>query len=183
MMNTELSKLCDLDEINVNCNVHNIPISGVCGEVLCGESRFLCIRCAMSMDSCIASKGHELISLSELLHRFFTRKETGNINFNRIKNLMEGVSKINKQEISQKLTNFVHNTKDNLDKKFTQVLKMLNDHITRFKENVGKQFNVVIDDLQKCKNIDSSELVLPKAYKFDQIKEFIEENEQNVNSF
>ncbi len=182
-MNSELSKLCELDDINVNCNVHNIPISGVCGEVLCGESKFLCIKCALSAESCITAKSHELISLSELLHRFFTRKETGNINFNRIKSLMEGVSKINKNEISNKLTNFVHNTKDNLDNKFNKVLKMLNDYMKNFKESVSKQFNSIVDDLQKCKNVEQNDFLLPKAYKIDDIKQFIEENEQNIISF
>ena len=181
-MNTELSNLSDLDEIDVNCNIHNIPISGICGEVMCGESKFMCIKCALSMESCIASRGHELISLSELLHRFFTRKETGNINFNRIKNLMEGVSKINKQEISQKVANYVHNTKGNIDKQFNHLLKFLQSFIKKFKEGVLKQFNVFLKNLQNCKNIEENELILPNSFKLDQIKEFIEENELNIIS-
>ena len=142
-MNTELSNLSDLDEIDVNCNIHNIPISGICGEVMCGESKYMCIKCALSMESCIASRGHELISLSELLHRFFTRKETGNINFNRIKNLMEGVSKINKQEISQKVANYVHNTKGNIDKQFNHLLKFLQSFNSAFNNSKSKLFATI----------------------------------------
>src|SRR4051794_8290479 len=98
MLDTE-PNLSQLDDINMNCSQHNLPFSGICGDSLCGEARLFCIKCALSNENCIIKNKHELISLSEILHRFFHNKEAGHLNLNRIKLLVEKVSKLNKGDI------------------------------------------------------------------------------------
>ena len=95
-MNSEFINLDNLDNLDLKCEIHEISIIGVCGDNYCPEHRFLCMQCALDIESCIMTKRHELISLSEFIHRFFLKQEKGILDINRTKSLSDIVKSINK---------------------------------------------------------------------------------------
>ena len=53
-------------EANLLCEIHNSPIGGICGETACeSQTQLLCIKCIVDAKSCIRTKSHKIISISE----------------------------------------------------------------------------------------------------------------------
>ena len=64
--------LSPLDELEFICDIHGIPSIGLCSNSLCNEkTKFLCMKCIKSGKTCITKEKHELITISEMLFRFF----------------------------------------------------------------------------------------------------------------
>ena len=67
------------DSLEIKCEIHGIPCLGLCSNSLCNsETKFLCMKCIKSGKTCITKEKHELITISELLHRFFKSEEDKN---------------------------------------------------------------------------------------------------------
>lgn len=75
-MNSITELLSPLDDLEIICEEHGIPCLGLCSNILCKEkTRFLCMKCIKSQNTCITKEKHELVSLSEMLFRFMKKKE------------------------------------------------------------------------------------------------------------
>jgi hypothetical protein len=107
-------QLTPLDEINIYCPAHESPAIGVCGDNLCKEHKFYCMKCAKSKDSCISQSNHELVCLSELLYRFFVKQETKTINLAEINNMIDAIKDTDRLEITKSLSDFTRSVENNL---------------------------------------------------------------------
>jgi hypothetical protein len=60
-----------MDDLNFMCELHNCPFGGVCSDLLCIENNpLLCIKCAISENSCIRKFNHELITIEEFTKKY-----------------------------------------------------------------------------------------------------------------
>lgn len=60
-----------MDDLNFMCEIHTCPIGGVCSDLLCKENNpLLCIKCAISENSCIRKFNHELITIEEFTKKY-----------------------------------------------------------------------------------------------------------------
>ena len=103
-MDSLSSTLTPFDDYNIKCIDHDTPSIGICGEYLCKERKFVCMRCRTEENTCITKQNHELISLSELLYRFFLKQETKAIDLIEINSMMESLKEMNQSEIIKKLS-------------------------------------------------------------------------------
>ena len=81
--------LSSFDDIEIICSVHKLPAIGICAEYYCSSSRFYCMKCIKEGITCITKENHELISLSELLYRFFIKPENKTIDLQELNSLVE----------------------------------------------------------------------------------------------
>lgn len=78
-MNSLSDELSNLDDLEIYCLQHEIPCIGICSKFNCNQKpRFFCMKCIKSGNTCITQQKHELISLSEILFRFYKNQDTLN---------------------------------------------------------------------------------------------------------
>ena len=71
--------LSPFDSLELNCEIHGIPCLGLCSNSLCNlKTKLLCMKCIKSGTTCITKEKHELITISELLYRFFKLDDNKN---------------------------------------------------------------------------------------------------------
>jgi WD40 repeat protein len=149
-MDSLSSSLTSFDDININCVVHEIPSIGVCADYFCKEKKFFCMRCIADKDTCITISNHELVSLSELLYRFFIKQETKAIDLVEINSMMEALKEFERSEITKNLSDFTKSCQLNISKfndDFNQSLKdqletVKNDNIVQFQQLNNKIKNI-----------------------------------------
>jgi hypothetical protein len=144
------------DDMNIICDIHNIPSIGICGDYFCRERKFFCLKCVKQDDTCITSSKHELVSLSELLYRFFLKQETKSIDLIEINSMMETLKLIDRMEINKNISDFIKNCQNN-------VSKVTDDLIFNMREEILSANNT---------NSDNMKNLISKNYDFDQY-EFI----------
>jgi WD40 repeat protein len=115
-MDSLSSSLTSFDDINIICPIHDLTSIGVCGDYFCKERRFFCMKCINQTDTCIVSNKHELVSLSELLYRFFIKQENKAIDLVEINTMMEALKEIDRMEITKNLSDFTKSCQINIDK-------------------------------------------------------------------
>jgi hypothetical protein len=143
------STLTTFDDINIKCQTHDIPSIGVCGDYFCKERRFLCMKCIKDIDSCINSQKHELISLSELLYRFFLKQETKAIDLVEINTMMESLKQIDRMEITKNLSDFTKNCQFGIEKVTDDFIFNLKEAIEGAKNSNSKNLVSVGEILTK----------------------------------
>lgn len=154
------SVLSSFDEIEINCSVHKIPAIGICAEYYCGSSRFYCMKCIKEGISCITKDHHELISLSELLYRFFIKPESKTIDLQELNSLVEVIKDIEQKEMDLSINQFLSNFTKTVDK-------------------IQENLNATVD-------LSIQRLVLDNKNKISDIKKLITLNDkekEDVNKF
>jgi len=142
-MDSLSTNLTPFDDYNIYCKDHDKPALGVCGEYLCKERRFFCMVCVRNEDICITNQHHELISLSELLYRFFIKQETKAIDLVEINSMMESLKEMNQSEIKMKLSEFSQNLQNKLEKSLKNFSFLLQDKINQNKISINTMLHKI----------------------------------------
>ena len=145
--------LSPLDDIEYICDTHGIPCIGVCGSSSCKEkSKFLCIKCIKAGDTCITKQKHELVTLSEMIYRFFLKMENKSLDLLQIQTMEKIIQKLNEEDFNNILSNYKTVQSMNI-KKYDEIKKLFSDIVTdliqTFKNNNISELN---DIKYKLKN-------------------------------
>lgn len=145
--------LSPLDDIEYICDTHGIPCIGVCGSSSCKEkSKFLCIKCIKAGDTCITKQKHELVTLSEMIYRFFLKMENKSLDLLQIQTMEKIIQKLNEEDFNNILSNYKTVQSMNI-KKYEEIKKLFLDIVTdliqTFKNNNISELN---DIKYKLKN-------------------------------
>ena len=108
--------LSSFDDIEITCSVHKLPAIGICAEYYCSSSRFYCMKCIKEGITCITKENHELISLSELLYRFFIKPENKTIDLQELNSLVEVIKDFDQKEMDMSLAQFLSNSSKTIEK-------------------------------------------------------------------
>ena len=165
--------LSPLDNIEYICDTHGIPCIGVCSNSSCKDkTKFLCIKCIKSGNTCITKEKHELVTLSEMIYRFFLKIENKSLDFIQIQTMEKIIKKITDEEYNNILSNYKE-SQSITAKKYDEVKKIFSDIITdliqTFKNNNISELNNLkfkIKNLPDCNNNPDIQLIfsmkLPK---------------------
>ena len=122
--------LSPFDNLELFCEEHGIPCIGLCSNYLCEEKvKFLCMKCIKSGKTCITREKHELITLSEMLYRFFIKEENKSIDLLEIQKMNQIIKEYEKGELNNVLTQFKTIKEENKEK-MTQIQNALINLIT-----------------------------------------------------
>ena len=133
-MDSISSTISSFDDMNIVCDTHNIPSIGVCGDYFCRERKFFCMKCVKEDDTCITHSRHELVSLSELLYRFFLKQETKSIDLIEINSMMETLKMIDRLEINKNISDFIKNCQSHVGKACDDLIFNMKEEIESAKE-------------------------------------------------
>ena len=192
--------LSPYDDLEILCEEHGIPCIGLCSDNNCKEkTRFLCMRCVKSGNTCITEKKHELITLAEMLYRFFIKEENNSIYLLNIQTMNRIISEYKKGELNNVLNEFGKvkiESSLKINEAQTQFLNLINNLIDSFKaknkekleelKNISKKneenekdiqflLNIKIPEFDK-KNMDNNQKLLDfmnNGYKLSSPKNFI----------
>ena len=107
------------DDLEIICEEHDLPCIGLCSYYLCKEkTKFLCIKCIKSGKTCITKEKHELITLSEMLYRFFLTKENKYLDTLQIRDMENLIKEYNENELNQVTQNY-YSIKEDEHKKYS----------------------------------------------------------------
>jgi WD40 repeat protein len=141
-----------LDEMDIFCRTHNNLAMGVCGESKCQEKKFLCMDCLKNDRSCVIKDKHELICLSELLYRFFTKEQSNSIDLSQINSMTE-ILKLNEKEdrvdTSKMLSDYVSINKNLLKESCKTMLDDIELKINNCKKNIASHIENNIEVLKQ----------------------------------
>ena len=124
--------LSPLDNIEYICDTHGIPCIGVCSYSSCKEkTKFLCIKCIKEGNTCITKEKHELVTLSEMIYRFFLKMENKSLDLIQIQTMEKIIKKLTGEDFNNILSNY-DEVKSINAKKYDEIKKILSDIITEF---------------------------------------------------
>ena len=163
--------LSPYDDLEILCEEHGIPCIGLCSDNNCKEkTRFLCMRCVKSGNTCITEKKHELITLAEMLYRFFIKEENNSIYLLNIQTMNRIISEYKKGELNNVLNEFGKvkiESSLKINEAQTQFLNLINNLIDSFKaknkekleelKNISKKNEENEKDIQFLLNIKMPE--------------------------
>ena len=192
--------LSPFDDLEIFCEEHGIPCIGLCANYICKEkTKFLCMKCVRSGQTCITKEKHELITLSEMLYRFFIKEENKSIDLLEIQTMNQIIKDYDKGELSNILSQYKTLKEENLARmnqiqiSFTHLVGLLIDSFNdKNKEKLNeiknmsiknseneKDFplllNIKMPEIDK-KNMDNNQKLIDfmnKGYKLTSPKNFI----------
>ena len=149
--------LSPFDDVEIYCESHNIPCIGLCVEYLCpNKVQFLCMKCIKEGNTCITTKKHELVSLSEFLFRFFIKQENKTIDLMEIQNMIETIKDSDPNELQNTLKNFLILFNEKINVLSGDIEEIINDGINKFNKENESVLSLIQKDAQKIKdNIES----------------------------
>ena len=175
-MNSLSDQLSPFDNIDILCEEHGIPCIGLCSNISCQEkTKLLCMKCINSQETCITKEKHELVTISEMLFRFFKGEETNRTNLiKENQNMIKIINEYNKIEIDNLIStyksikgeltmekiktlfceivdNFIYSFKSNNKKK----LEKLKEY-SKMNEEEEKDINILLKT--KLPNIDNNSI-------------------------
>ena len=141
-MNSLSDELSNLDDLEIYCLQHEIPCVGICSRFNCNQkTRFFCMKCIKSGTTCITQQKHELISLSEILFRFY--KNQNKLNQTLI-HKMKKIGRAINQSKAEDLDNFGNKYK-NIKEQIIPIQKtyteLIDKFILSFKEQNAKEMH------------------------------------------
>ena len=151
------------DNLEIICEEHSIPCLGLCCNINCNEkTKFLCMKCIKSGKTCITKEKHELITLSEMLYRFFLREENNYYDNLQMQEMEQVIKEINNEELNKVTLNFQFIQSDKF-KKISYIkntmLDMVNEVVQSFKEQNIEQLNKLKFNCKNHANVDNTEKV------------------------
>ena len=155
-------QLSSFDDIDVLCEEHGIPCIGLCSNISCQEkAKLLCMKCINSQKTCITKEKHELITISEMLFRFFKKEESNRTNLiKENQNMIKIINEYDKIEIDNIISTYKSIKNEISMKKIKALLfEVINDFIDSFKFNNKiklkklKEYSQINDDEEKETNI------------------------------
>ena len=126
--------LSPFDDLEFVCEKHGIPCIGLCSNYMCEDrTKFLCMKCIKSGETCITKEKHELITLAEMLYRFFIKEENKSFDLMEIQTMNQIIKEYNKSELNKISSQFksIKSSNaiklDNLKNMFTEMMNYLID--------------------------------------------------------
>ena len=135
------------DDIEFICETHDLPCIGLCSYGLCKEkTQFLCMKCIKSGKTCITKEKHELITISELLYRFFLKMENKSLNINQIQTMELIVKEMDNNDINAVTLNYEkvkEENNKNCNELKQMILDIVNEFIQIFKNDNNDELNII----------------------------------------
>ena len=191
------SFLSPYDDLEFICKEHGLSCIGICSNILCIEdSKLLCMKCIKSGKTCITTKKHELVTISEILYRFWVKEENKANDLLKIKKLKKIMSGIDEKKIndviyefstikSNKIFNIIQNSYTNLlneiitsfkdlNRKKLEEIKVIPDKEGLSDSNETLLLKIKFPDIDK-ENLDNQKIIefMNSGYKLTSPKEFI----------
>ena len=152
-MNSLSNDLSSLDDLEIYCLEHNIPCIGICSKFNCNtKSKFFCMQCIKSGKTCITLEKHELITLSEILFRFYNKQNTVN---SALLTKIKRMGKIMNQYRTEELDNFENKYK-NIKEQVIPIKKAYNDLIDKFIMSFKEKNAKEIHNLKRLSKTDDA---------------------------
>lgn len=120
-------ELEQFDDIEFICEEHGFQCIGLCSNVQCEHNlKLFCMKCIRSGNTCITKEHHELITISEILHRFLkSENEKRSEKIQDIINMSKKYKRIKSEKIIQDFKSI----------KQLDIFKKLNDKVNKIVEN------------------------------------------------
>lgn len=168
------------DDLEIICEDHGLPCIGLCCDYCCKEKvKFLCMKCVKSGNTCITKEKHELITLSEMLYRFFLIEENKSVNISQIQEMEQIVNEWKAEELEKVTQNF-KSIQGQKYKKFDDIKKitsnLIKDIIQAIKEQNINKLNEINYKSKNIANPSEKELI----FKMDIPKENITKNKDDI---
>lgn len=145
------------DDLELICEDHGIPCIGLCCNYNCKEkTKFLCMKCVKSGNTCITKQKHELITLSEMLYRFFLIEENKSLDILQIQEMDQIIKEFKIEELNKVSENYKL-IQDLNYKKFSQIKNIFSDLIKEIIQLFKEQNIVKLNNLKyKSKTQDNA---------------------------
>ena len=168
------------DDLEIICEEHGLPCIGLCCNYCCKEkTKFLCMKCVKSGNTCITKEKHELITLSEMLYRFFLIEENKSVNISQIQEMEQIVNEWKAEELEKVTQNF-KSIQGQKYKKFDDIRKitsnLIKDIIQAIKEQNINKLNEINYKSKNIANPSEKELI----FKMNIPKENITKNKDDI---
>ena len=127
--------LSPIDNLEFICEKHSIPCLGLCGHSPCSNKiKLLCMKCIKSDNTCITREKHELVTISELLIRFFkSENNKKSKEIEKLKVMRKIINNYDKKELANILTQYKSIKDNNLIKEIKlQLFSFINSFIEEF---------------------------------------------------
>ena len=139
--------LSPFDDLELFCEEHGIPCIGLCSNYMCNEKlKFLCMKCIKSGNTCITKEKHELITLAEMLYRFFIKEENKSIDLLEIQTMNHIIKDYEKGELNDILLQF-NTIKSQSTEKMNQIKDTFSNLVTFLIENFKMKNNEKLDEI------------------------------------
>ncbi len=161
-MNSLSDQLSPFDNIDILCEEHGIPCIGLCSNISCQEkTKLLCMKCINSQETCITKEKHELVTISEMLFRFFKGEETNRTNLiKENQNMIKIINEYNKIEIDNLISTYKSIKGElSMEKIKTLFCEIVDNFIYSFKSNNKKkleklkEYSKISDEEEKDINL------------------------------
>ena len=168
------------DDLEIICEEHGLPCIGLCCNYCCKEkTKFLCMKCVKSGNTCITKERHELITLSEMLYRFFLIEENKSVNILHIQEMEQIINEWKLEDLEKVTQNFKSMQGQNY-KKFdiikTMTSNLIKDIIQAIKEQNINKLNEINYKSKNIANPSEKELI----FKMNIPKENITKNKDDI---
>ena len=142
------------DDLEIICEEHGLPCIGLCCNYCCKEkTKFLCMKCVKSGNTCITKERHELITLSEMLYRFFLIEENKSVNILHIQEMEQIINEWKLEDLEKVTQNFKSMQGQNY-KKFDIIKAMTSNLIKNIIQAIKEQNINKLNEINfKSKNI------------------------------
>ena len=142
------------DDLEIICEDHGLPCIGLCCDYCCKEKvKFLCMKCVKSGNTCITKERHELITLSEMLYRFFLIEENKSVNILHIQEMEQIINEWKLEDLEKVTQNFKSMQGQNY-KKFDIIKAMTSNLIKDIIQAIKEQNINKLNEINfKSKNI------------------------------
>ena len=142
------------DDLEIICEEHGLPCIGLCCNYCCKEkTKFLCMKCVKSGNTCITKERHELITLSEMLYRFFLIEENKSVNILHIQEMEQIINEWKLEDLEKVTQNFKSMQGQNY-KKFDIIKAMTSNLIKDIIQAIKEQNINKLNEINfKSKNI------------------------------
>ena len=178
--------LSPYDNLELFCEEHGIPCIGLCSNYMCEEKvKFLCMKCVKSGQTCITKQKHELITLSEMLYRFFIKEENKSIDLLEIQEMNQIIKDYNKEEFNNMVTQF-KTIKEESNIKMNQIrnafITLINHLIELFKQRNDEKI-IELKDISKNKMSNEKDINFLLGIKMPEVDKKSLDNNQKFIDF
>ena len=141
------------DDWEIICEDHGLPCLGLCCNYGCKmKTKFLCMKCIKSGKTCITQEKHELITLSEMLYRFFLIEENKSLDILQIQEMDQIIKEFKIEELNKVTQNYKSIQGQNY-KKFNIIKAMFSDLIKDILQSIKEQNIIKLNEINvKSKN-------------------------------
>ena len=159
-------------EILINCDIHETPFNGICGERDCDEG-FICLKC--NPDSCTVSRSHGLVTVNEFYDKFLISNKS--IDYIELAEFIEKTKQIDKDYIKCQIEKYILNAEHMINEKLNGLNFSVISRLEQFKKNVAARLLKIHNEyMESERRIDLSNLDIPESFGLEETKKFFDKN-------